>query len=148
MVTGRKGVPGHPTPAGREPSAKQLRNESENKRHFPTVWADLQADILATIEEPTPTDRVMIQRFVANLRLADRASAMADAEPLITGTKGQLIEHPGFRLAARAQKVALTIGRQLKVIEHPQGRPPKARAEAPRNNPARVRLSRILGGQE
>ena len=108
----------------------QRRGKPEKNRRFLGAWADLEADILDEIGEPTGTDRILTERFVKNLRAAESATLKADAEPFVPGSAGQLVENPGYLIAARCERVALRLGRELGVLEHPQGRPPKSGARS------------------
>ena len=72
--------------------------------------------ILSRIESPTALDRALVDRLVTNLRLAEEASAMAEAEPFTKGSRGQLVEHPGFRIAARCDTYAIQASRQLEPV--------------------------------
>ena len=52
-----------------------------------------------------------------NLIEADRALTDARKDPIQTGSRGQLVEHPGFRIAARCESTALSIAVKLGVLE-------------------------------
>ena len=52
-------------------------------------------------------------RMAENLQVAQRALSEAVREPFTTGSTGQLVEHPGFRVAARADELALKLYRAL-----------------------------------
>jgi hypothetical protein len=53
-------------------------------------------------------------RFRDNLAKAESASAEAAKEPFVKGSTGQLTEHPGFKIAARCDELALRLYRELK----------------------------------
>lgn len=78
-------------------------------------WQDLQTEIIEAIEEPTQTDLRMADRLVQNLRTAALHMKLADAEPLVEGSTGQLTEHPSYKVAARCDNTAVSLARQLKL---------------------------------
>lgn len=53
------------------------------------------------------------RRFTANLEAAEKAMEAARAEPFVTGSTGQPVEHPGFKTAARCDELALKLYRVL-----------------------------------
>ena len=52
-------------------------------------------------------------RFSENLKTAEAAKAEAAKDPFVEGSTGQLTEHPGFKVAARCDELALRLYREL-----------------------------------
>ena len=58
-------------------------------------------------------EQALWARFDENLARADAAMAEAIQEPFVHGSTGQLVEHPGFKTAARCDELALRIYAKL-----------------------------------
>ena len=69
-------------------------------------WRDLRSSILDELGDPTLLDITLADNLVLNLIAADRALEEARKNPMVTGSKGQPREHPGFAIAARAEQQA------------------------------------------
>lgn len=78
-------------------------------------WATLWSDCLAELGEPTRADVRLLERLILNLMEADKLLAVAAKKPFVSGSTGQLTEHPGFKVAARCEGVAISIARQLRL---------------------------------
>lgn len=70
-------------------------------------WADRPALLL------TPSARVVLLRWIDALNRYLVATAAADAEPLVSGSTGQLRPSPLYAVAAQALRTAETAERQL-----------------------------------
>lgn len=68
---------------------------------------------LAFITTVSERELALWERFTANLAKADAAMAEAAKEPFVAGSTGQLTEHPGFKVAARCDELALRLYRVL-----------------------------------
>lgn len=82
---------------------------------FKGQWLKLHTEIIEAIDEPTQTDCRLTDRLVQNLRTAAHHMELADAEPLVEGSTGQLTEHPSYKVAARCDSTAVSLARQLKL---------------------------------
>lgn len=69
---------------------------AEVKDAWSAFWADRPASLL------TPAARVVLNRWARSLDRYIRASSEADQEPLITGSTGQLVANPLYRVAKDA----------------------------------------------
>ena len=76
--------------------------------------------------EGSPIDAMRAQ-MRAHLEAGAEALEAARAEPFVTGSRGQLAEHPGFAVAARSHDVAVRFARQLRIagesVEEPDENP-------------------------
>jgi hypothetical protein len=115
--------------------------KATERTQFAGIWAELEAEVLDSLGDPTEADRALTERFVSNMQAADDAMAAAMAEPFIDGTKGQQIEHPGFQIATRCDQRAVALARQLKLISPPDRRPSRTARE--RSNQDRTQLGRL-----
>ena len=70
----------------------------------------IEAAFVATI---CKREAALWSRFTENLARADAATAEAAKEPFVAGSTGQLTEHPGFKVAARCDELALRLYRAL-----------------------------------
>ena len=68
---------------------------------------------LAFIAGMAERELALWSRFTENLARADAAMAEAAKEPFVAGSTGQLTEHPGFKIAARCDELALRLYRVL-----------------------------------
>lgn len=82
---------------------------------FEGRWKSLRQDIVGQLDSPTGSDLQLVDRLVVNLRLAEEMTELAEAQPLIEGSTGQLREHPGFQVAARCDSQAVSFARQLRL---------------------------------
>ena len=80
-------------------------------------WRATRSEILARLGEPTRLETELTDRLILNLIEADRALTDARKDPIQTGSRGQLVEHPGFRIAARCESTALSIAVKLGVLD-------------------------------
>ena len=74
---------------------------------------DLRKIELAFIAAVTERESALWSRFTENLARADEAMAEAAKEPFVAGSTGQLTEHPGYKVAARCDELALKLWRVL-----------------------------------
>src|SRR6266498_674598 len=74
---------------------------------YEDFWSDRPALLL------TPSSRVVLLRWIDALDRYLRASAAADAEPLVTGSTGQQVLNPLYKLAESARGVMESCERQL-----------------------------------
>lgn len=96
-----------PKPAPQVPKAIPARSR----------WRATRSEILARLGEPTRLETELTDRLILNLIEADRALTDATKDPIQTGSRGQLVEHPGFRIAARCESTALSIAVKLGVLD-------------------------------
>ena len=82
---------------------------------FEGKWKALRKDIVGQLDSPTKSDLQLVDRLVVNMRLAEEATALAEEQPYVEGSTGQLKEHPGFQVASRCDKVTVSLARQLRV---------------------------------
>ena len=54
-------------------------------------------------------------RFVESVAATRHALAAARAEPWVRGSRGQLVAHPGFGVAAKLEMVAVRIAAELRL---------------------------------
>ncbi len=78
-------------------------------------WRVARAEVIAKLGEPSRLDVELVDQMIVSLVEAENALESATKEPFIEGSREQLTEHPGFRLAARCQATALSIAKQLGV---------------------------------
>jgi uncharacterized membrane protein len=55
--------------------------------------------------------------MILNLVEAETALKVAAADPYTAGSRDQVTEHPGFRIAARCESTALAIANKLGVLD-------------------------------
>lgn len=72
-----------------------------------SYWADGVSGIL------TPADEIMVHRWIVAVDRYCRYSAMADAEPLVKGSQGQMVPSPFFQVANAAIQIAERCEKQL-----------------------------------
>ena len=73
----------------------------------------------------------MVDRMILNLIEAETALKVAAKEPYITGSRDQVTEHPGFRIAARCESTAIAIATKLGVIGAIRQQPETEEEEKP-----------------
>jgi len=73
--------------------------------HSRKLWLDAQR---ALREQGTwaNTDAPLLEAYVRSVLLARRAREAAGAEPFVSGSRGQLVPHPGLKVAADAEAAA------------------------------------------
>ena len=86
------------------------------------------------------TDAPLLEAYVKSVVTARKARALADAEPFVTGSRGQLVPHPGLKLAADAQRDACRYATTLLLTPEARKRNHLTRPNAPSNE-----LHEILG---
>ena len=74
---------------------------------------DLRKIELAFIAGMAERELALWSRFTENLARAHAAMAEAAKVPFVAGSTGQLTEHPGFKVAARCDELALRLYREL-----------------------------------
>ncbi|GAA3841662.1 hypothetical protein GCM10022403_087270 [Streptomyces coacervatus] len=72
-----------------------------------SYWADGVSGIL------TPVDEMLVVRWIDAVNRYCRFSAMADAEPLVRGSQGQMVPNPLFQVANAAIQIAERCEKQL-----------------------------------
>lgn len=96
-----------------------METESKESAPLPTLparWQAVRAEVISKLGEPALLDVELVDQMIVNLAEAETALKVAAQEPYTSGSKDQLTEHPGFRLAARCQATALAIATKLGVI--------------------------------
>jgi hypothetical protein len=83
---------------------------------LPARWVKVRAEVIAKLGEPSLLDVELVDQMIVNLVEAETALRVAAQEPYTAGSRDQLTEHPGFRLAARCEATALAIATKLGVI--------------------------------
>jgi len=81
-------------------------------------WRTTRKEVLDRIAEPSRLEVELVDRMILNLIEAETALKVAAREPYITGSRDQVTEHPGFRIAARCEGTALAIATKLGVLEN------------------------------
>lgn len=79
-------------------------------------WRKTRREILARFTEPTRLEVELVDRLILNLIEAEAALKIASASPYTAGSRDQVTEHPGFRIAARCEATALAIASKLGVF--------------------------------
>lgn len=78
-------------------------------------WRTLWSACAEELGDGTVSDARLLERMVLHLMSAHSALNSAQEEPFVSGSKGQTVEHPGFKVAARADALALSLARQLRL---------------------------------
>jgi hypothetical protein len=76
-----------------------------------TAWSDFWDDRPALLL--TPSSKVVLLRWIAALDRQLRALAIADANPLVEGSTGQLVMNPAYRIAEQARTLVEACEKQL-----------------------------------
>jgi hypothetical protein len=79
-------------------------------------WRKTRREILDRLTDPTRLEVELVDRLILNLIEAEAALKIASANPYTAGSRDQVTEHPGFRIAARCESTALAIASKLGVI--------------------------------
>ena len=74
---------------------------------------ELRSVALSFMQHVCRREQALWARFDANVARADAAMAEAIEEPFVQGSTGQLVEHPGFKTAARCDELALRLYAKL-----------------------------------
>jgi P27 family predicted phage terminase small subunit len=98
----------------RPPMPTKLRAEA--KRQWTAYWDDAVAGIVQSAEVP------LVVRWIKNLNRYLILLATADAEPLVSGSTGQLTAHPMYAVAFKLEA-------SLRLDERQLGLGPKNRAD-------------------
>lgn len=77
------------------------------------LWQAYWADPVATVQ--TGVDRGLLYRWIGEYDRYLRMTGEADQEPLVTGSQGQSVENPLYKIAYRALAAAEKCERQLGV---------------------------------
>jgi hypothetical protein len=80
-------------------------------------WRKTRTEMLDRLGDPSRLETELVDRLILNLIEADAAMKEARTDPIQTGPRGQSVEHPGFRIAARCESTALAIANKLGVLE-------------------------------
>ncbi len=80
-------------------------------------WRTTRTEILERLGKPTRIEVELVDRLILNLLEAETALKVAAKEPYISGSRDQITEHPGFRIAARCESTALAIATKLGVLD-------------------------------
>lgn len=75
--------------------------------------ARLRAVTMSFATHMCEREQALWERFHANLARVEVAMADAARDPFVKGSTGQLTEHPGFRVAARCDELALRLYAKL-----------------------------------
>jgi P27 family predicted phage terminase small subunit len=84
------------------------------------------------------TDREALERYVRAVTLYRSARVAAESEPFVEGSKGQLVAHPGMKLAREAAQDAHRYAEALLLT-------PEARKRHGIEAPAADELAAVLG---
>lgn len=85
-------------------------------------WRTTRSEMLDRLGEPTRLQIELVDRIILNLIEAEAALNEARKEPIQVGPRGQMVENPAYRIAARCESTALAIARQLGVLESVRGK--------------------------
>ncbi len=88
-----------PAPAGLAGGARKLWRDTQRQLRRQSTWED--------------TDAPLLESYVRAVALARSARAAASERPFIGGSKGQLVAHPGLRVAAEAERDACRFAQAL-----------------------------------
>jgi P27 family predicted phage terminase small subunit len=77
------------------------------------LWDAYWLDTVATVQ--TPVDRGVLTRWITEYDRYLRTVAEADKQPLVAGSKDQLVENPLYKIAYRALDAAEKCERQMGV---------------------------------
>ena len=80
-------------------------------------WRTTRTEILNRLGEPTRVETELVDRLIVNLIEGEAAMKEARTDPIQTGPRGQSLEHPGFKIAARCEASALSIATKLGVLD-------------------------------
>ena len=75
--------------------------------------AELRSVALSFMQHVCGREEALWARFDENLVRAEAAMALAVGEPFVKGSTRQLVEHPGFKVAARCDELALRLYAKL-----------------------------------
>jgi P27 family predicted phage terminase small subunit len=81
----------------------------EARLYWDTYWQDRVAQV------HTPVDRVILVRWVTELDRYFKLLAVADAQPIVTGSQGQPVENPAYGTAHRSLAAVQYCEKQLGV---------------------------------
>lgn len=104
------------TSTARTPPKPKARGLGDPPEHLEAEWSDLWTRCLAKLQAQGTyhdVDRPQLDRYVGLLRSAELARTEADAEPFVEGSTGQLVAHPGYRLAEQCEAAALKYAQEL-----------------------------------
>jgi P27 family predicted phage terminase small subunit len=60
------------------------------------------------------SDASLLKAYVAKIMLAERSRDVAEKDgPFVKGSRGQLVAHPGLKIAREAEADAVSLARQL-----------------------------------
>lgn len=82
--------------------------DANGRELWQTIHDQLKAQ--GTLAE---SDAELVEMYVRKLLLAKLSRVEAEKEPFVKGSKGQLVPHPGHRIAADAEKDAVALARAL-----------------------------------
>lgn len=88
-----------PAPAGLDKTTAKLWRDTQRALRGQATWQD--------------TDAPLLEAYVRSVATARRCRADAEAEPYVTGSKGQMVPHPGVRMAAEAERDAAKLAEAL-----------------------------------
>ncbi len=77
-----------------------------------SLWHRVQRQARAQ-ETWQDTDAPLLEAYVRAVFLARQARSAAAGEPFVEGSKGQLVAHPGLKVAAEAERDACRYGTAL-----------------------------------
>ncbi len=88
------------------PSRQRYRPPADLDSDAAAIWRETERalDVQGTYDPVT--DREALKRYCNAVSTAKRMRTDAQAEPWVTGSAGQIAPHPGWRLAAEANRDA------------------------------------------
>jgi P27 family predicted phage terminase small subunit len=98
-MAGREGKRGLNAPKGLDPAGRELWAAAQRHLRAQETWAD--------------TDGPLLESYVRAVCLARSARRAADTNPFVEGSKGQLVAHPGLKVAAEAERDACRYATEL-----------------------------------
>ena len=81
-----------PPPEDLDPDAQRVWRATQRHLRAQGTWTD--------------TDAPLLESYVRSVALARSSRATAHHEPFVKGSRGQLVAHPGLKVAAEAERDA------------------------------------------
>lgn len=102
--------------AGQKRLDEIAKRDVDDPPELPDTWKVLWRDSRTRMERDNTwhkTLRPLLDAMVRHLHDAEVLQAAASSEPFVEGSMGQLVDHPGFARADKAQDKALAIATKL-----------------------------------
>ena len=101
--------------------------------HDKRLWLDVQRHLR---EQGTwaDTDEPLLEHYVRSIVLARLARAAAAGRPFVEGSRGQLVPHPGLKVAADAEAAACRYAGALLLTAEARKRHELGRVDGPRDD--------------